>query len=151
MTTDIQQRFILECFKRVNPSPIWLTTKPDENDPAYNDYIVVNDEGKLKLVHYACDMSGEEQPAFKGWFYWNGNSFLPISKIQQWCHCPNYCKNNEEIMKVITTLSGASLMYYAGCCNDINEKLPVDSVRYAQATNYLDVKIKILCDIFNIK
>jgi hypothetical protein len=39
-------------------------------------------DGKEFTAHYACDLSGEEQPPFKGWFTKLGNSYVEVFPVE---------------------------------------------------------------------
>lgn len=161
MTTDKKQKFILECFKRVNPNPVWKTSKPNENSEECKKYIVVKcDDDELKLVHYACDKSGEEQPAFEGWFYWTGNYFASIFNINKWYSCPDYCEYyfsqdsidalHNLLITVVSTLQGNELSLYLRLCNNINGKITYEECMLAAKTKYIEQIINSLCTVFNI-
>jgi hypothetical protein len=40
----------------------------------------VNGCWNTAVVHYAEDLSGSEQPPYKGWFYWTGYDFAQFDK-----------------------------------------------------------------------
>lgn len=48
------------------PEPIWL---PIATGPQTATWVMGKlADGKEVRMHWACDLSGEDQPAFKGWF-----------------------------------------------------------------------------------
>lgn len=63
---------------RETPGDGWQTidTAPTTGEPRWVD---VWNGHVIQRAHFACDMSGEYQPAFKGWFYASGNSFAEVS------------------------------------------------------------------------
>jgi hypothetical protein len=47
------------------------------------EFIGVDSEGEERLMHFAQDLSGEEQPPFSGFFYKAGSgTCLPVSFIK---------------------------------------------------------------------
>lgn len=43
--------------------------------------------GNIHIVHYACDLSGSDQPAFKGYFKWMGDNdggYYAEQQIVKW-------------------------------------------------------------------
>lgn len=45
-------------------------------------------KGEIKEVHYACDLSGEEQPSFQGFFEKSNDQYFQINIIK-WRPLPN--------------------------------------------------------------
>lgn len=62
------------------------TWKPMSTAPRDATWIVARVEGAQRVlrVHFAQDLSGEEQPAFSGWFYQQGNSFFEAPHLDAW-------------------------------------------------------------------
>ena len=51
--------------------------------------------GKITYcVHYACDVTGEDQPAFRGFFRHNGKRFVEVVDVVEWQ--PYFAKNNPK-------------------------------------------------------
>lgn len=44
-------------------------------------------KGKL-IAHWAQDLSGEEQPPFRGWYYWSGHGFNEVCDPVSWMPLP---------------------------------------------------------------
>ena len=45
---------------------------------------VICKDGSIHRVHYAKDLTGEDQPPFEGWFKDNGNCFAEVTNIIGW-------------------------------------------------------------------
>ena len=56
---------------------VWLPMCEAPKDAS--EVEVMLDDGRIVIAHYACDLSGEEQPPFKGWFLHNGYYFGEIN------------------------------------------------------------------------
>jgi hypothetical protein len=44
-------------------------------------------DGQQIEIHHACDLSGEEQPLFRGWFEW-----VPYENAQPWMKSQGYMR-----------------------------------------------------------
>lgn len=40
------------------------------------------------IAHWAQNLSGEEQPAYRGWFYWTGHDFTEVCDPVAWMPTP---------------------------------------------------------------
>lgn len=48
------------------------------------EVIILSENGKEYTGHYACNLSGEEQPAFEGIFYKTGNYYSEVPRPISW-------------------------------------------------------------------
>jgi hypothetical protein len=48
------------------------------------DFTALRADGTEVTVHYACDLSGEEQPPFKGFFVKRGNMYVELQDLKGW-------------------------------------------------------------------
>ena len=58
----------------------WKYLKTAPKDSSWFEGLTRN--GEIVKVHYACDMSGEDQPAFKGYFKDCGSYFAHVDIIK---------------------------------------------------------------------
>lgn len=63
-------------FCPIEPSELWKA----------KEVLVLLANGDQWIAHWACDLSGEEQPPFRGWFRDNGSGrgYVQIAQPQFW-------------------------------------------------------------------
>jgi hypothetical protein len=77
----------------MDPKPTTAEWQPISSATKTAKWVIVKmKDGTIHRAHWASDLSGEEQPAFQGWFIQWGRDMSQIAEPVQWMNERDYDK-----------------------------------------------------------